>query len=80
MSYVGRWVNPENYPEIIVIDMYGFEGKPWIINDIDKLIKYDDAKYWMKKFIEFYKSTFRNTCLIKEIHELYNYLQNNISV
>ena len=74
MNYVGRWVNPENYPDIIAIDMYGFEGKPWQIQYIDKLIKYDDAKYWMKKFVEFYETTFRDKCLVKEVHELYDYL------
>ena len=58
--------------------MYGFEGKPWIMNDIDILIKYDDVRYWMKKFIEFYESKFRDTCLIKEIHELYNYLKKKL--
>jgi hypothetical protein len=78
MNYVGRWVNPENYPEIIVIDMYGFEGKPWIMNDIDILIKYDDVRYWMKKFVEFYETRFRDTCLIKEVHELYNYLKKKL--
>lgn len=80
MKYVGRWENPDINPKIYVMDLYGFYGKPWQTNKINELIKYDDTKYWIKKYKEYYEYKFKDTCLVKEIHELYNYLQNNISV
>jgi hypothetical protein len=75
MNYVGRWLNPDQNPEIIVMDLYGFNGKPWDITKLDAIIQYDDVKYWVKKFKEYYEKVFKDVCKFKKIHELYQYVK-----
>jgi len=47
--FFGRWVNPEEHPELVVLDLYGSEGKPWDTTQFKELIKYSsvgDVSYW----------------------------------
>jgi alpha-N-acetylglucosamine transferase len=75
LNYVGRWINPDDNSDVLTLDVYGFHGKVWQIENINKLIKYDDARYWMRKYIEFYEKTFEKKCSMKSIHLLYDYLK-----
>jgi hypothetical protein len=75
MNYVGRWESPVNNPKLVMIDMYGTDGKPWQLDKIDFLFQYEDAKYWMMKFLEYYRRSFKKTCKVKEIHEIAKYLE-----
>lgn len=57
--FFGRWVNPEKHPELVVLDLYGNEGKPWDIKRIDGLKSYLDVKYWWKLYCKIYKSIYK---------------------
>jgi len=77
-NYIGRWINPLKDENIIVLDLYGYHGKPWEIDKFNSLILYDDALYWMKQFIIYYEKSFKYNCKIKSIHILYDFLKKNI--
>ena len=57
--FFGRWVNPEKHPELVVLDLYGNEGKPWDIKRIDGLVSYVDVNYWWKLYCKIYKSMYK---------------------
>ena len=57
--FFGRWVNPEKHPELVVLDLYGGEGKPWDIKRIDGLISYVDVNYWWTLYCKIYKSMYK---------------------
>lgn len=57
--FFGRWVNPEEHPELVVLDLYGSEGKPWDTTQFKELIKYSsvgDVSYWW----DMYKTVYEN--------------------
>jgi len=59
--FFGRWVNPDEHPELVVLDLYGTDGKPWDINKFKELIKYievGDVSYWWKMYISVYKNDY----------------------
>ena len=57
--FFGRWVNPEKHPELVILDLYGNEGKPWDIKRIDGLVSYVDVNYWWKLYCKIYKSMYK---------------------
>jgi len=57
--FFGRWVNPEEHPELVVLDLYGSDGKPWDISKFKELIKYSevgDVSYWWKMYMSVYEN------------------------
>ena len=77
--FFGRWVNPEEHLELVVLDLYGSDGKPWDTNNFKELIKYSkvgDVSYWWKMYISIYENDYvllNNTMLdtlYKKIKEI----------
>jgi alpha-N-acetylglucosamine transferase len=61
--FFGRWVNPEEHPELVVLDLYGSDGKPWDTTKFKELIKYievGDVSYWWKMYMSVYKSEYES--------------------
>jgi alpha-N-acetylglucosamine transferase len=59
--FFGRWVNPEEHPELVVLDLYGSDGKPWDTTKFKELIKYievGDVSYWWKMYMSVYKDVY----------------------
>jgi alpha-N-acetylglucosamine transferase len=59
--FFGRWVNPDEQPELVVLDLYGSDGKPWDIDKFDKLVKYSyvgDISYWWSLYMKMYKTEY----------------------
>jgi alpha-N-acetylglucosamine transferase len=60
--FFGRWVNPEEHPELVVLDLYGSDGKPWDISKFDELLKYievGDISYWWKMYMKIYEKEYK---------------------
>ena len=60
--FFGRWVKPEEHPELIVLDLYGSDGKPWDISKFGELLKYievGDISYWWKMYMKIYEKYVR---------------------
>ena len=69
--FLARRVDPNKNKDVVVLDFYGENGKPWSI------AKYTDDKqfnYWLDKYKEYYKKNFKNNCHHKLIHDLYSKL------
>ena len=61
--FFGRWVNPEEHPELVVLDLYGSDGKPWDTTKFKELIKYihvGDVSYWWKMYMAMYENTYKS--------------------
>ena len=59
--FFGRWVNPEEHPELVVLDLYGSNGKPWDTTKFKELVKYievGDVAYWWKIYMTMYKNEY----------------------
>jgi alpha-N-acetylglucosamine transferase len=59
--FFGRWVNPEEHPELVVLDLYGSDGKPWDTSKFKELIKYievGDVSYWWNMYSDVYKAIY----------------------
>ena len=53
--FFGRWVNPEEHPELVVLDLYGNE-KPWDIKKFTELLLFidvGDIPYWWNTYIKY---------------------------
>ena len=71
--FFGRWVNPENHPELVVLDLYGNQ-KPWDITSFDELLKYSnvgDVSYWWKMYMKIYKNDYNkwNNKILDTLYE-----------
>ena len=74
--FFGRWVNPENHPELVVLDLYGNQ-KPWDITSFDELLKYSnvgDVSYWWKMYMKIYKNDYNkwNNKILDTLYEKIN--------
>lgn len=90
--FFGRWVNPKIHPELIVLDLYGNQGKPWNTTEFKNFIQYgddSDINYWWKMYISVYKNeyeTWHNKILDKlynsiiNINDLKNIYKTNINI
>jgi hypothetical protein len=61
--FFGRWANPAEHPELVVLDLYGTNGKPWDVHKLDELAKYaavGDVTYWWKTYITEYEQTYKS--------------------
>ena len=72
--FFGRWVNPEEHPELVVLDLYGSDGKPWDISKFKELIKYSevgDVSYWWKMYMSMYDNeyVFWNNIMLDTLYE-----------
>lgn len=74
--FFGRWVNPEDHPELVVLDLYG-NAKPWDPAHFKDFIKYldvGDVIYWWKMYKSIYETDYikyKN----KILDNLYNSIQ-----
>ena len=57
--FFGRWVSPDENPEIVILDLYGNEGKPWDIEKLKTFVDFKDAVYWWKTYIDTYNTTYK---------------------
>ena len=58
--FFGRWVNPEEHPELVVLDLYGNE-KPWDIKKFTELLLFidvGDIPYWWNTYIKYYEEEY----------------------
>ena len=72
--FFGRWVNPEEHPEIVVLDLYGSDGKPWDTTKFKELIKYidvGDVSYWWKMYMSVYEKEYKtwNNKMLDTLYE-----------
>ena len=72
--FFGRWVNPEEHPELVVLDLYGSEGKPWDTDKFKELIKYSevgDVSYWWKMYMSVYENEYEswNNIMLDTLYE-----------
>ena len=61
--FFGRWVNPYEHPELVVLDLYGTQGKPWDNEKLNVLAKYayvGDVTYWWKTYISVYETDYKS--------------------
>ena len=61
--FFGRWVNPEKHPELVVLDLYGSNGKPWDTTKFKELINYidvGDVSYWWKMYMTMYETDYQS--------------------
>jgi len=75
--FFGRWVNPEEHPELVVLDLYGSDGKPWDTSKFKELVKYikvGDVSYWWKMYMSVYKSDYEtwNNKMLDTLYEKIN--------
>ena len=78
--FFGRWVNPEEHPELVVLDLYGSDGKPWDISKFDELLKYievGDISYWWKMYMKIYEKEY-NKYKNDMLDMLYDRIKQNI--
>ena len=90
--FFGRWVNPEEHPELVVLDLYGSEGKPWDTTKFKDLMKYNsagDVSYWWDMYKNVYENEYKkwnNKMLdnlyksIVSIPELENTYKTNLTI
>ena len=87
--FFGRWVNPEEHPELVVLDLYGNDGKPWDIMKYKNFLKYgqdSDITYWWKTFMATYKSDYEKwnnkmlNSIYKNIGDIKNIYKTNINI
>jgi alpha-N-acetylglucosamine transferase len=71
-KYLGRWIDPDN-TNYYVLDLYGFDGKPWQTDKYQHINKYIDVRYWVKKYISFYENDFINKCEHADMKKLYDF-------
>jgi hypothetical protein len=79
--FFGRWVDPKEMQELVVLDLYGIH-KPWDMNNLKILLKYSkfgDISYWWDMFIKYYKSTYK-IYENKLLDSLYEKLNNFIDI
>jgi alpha-N-acetylglucosamine transferase len=80
--FFGRWVDPKEMQELVVLDLYGIH-KPWDMNNLKDLLKYieiGDISYWWDMFLKYYKSTYKmyeNKLLDSLYEKLKNKNKNN---
>ena len=72
--FFGRWVNPEEHPELVVLDLYGSDGKPWDTTKFKELIKYidvGDVSYWWKMYMSMYENEYKtwNNKMLDTLYE-----------
>ena len=75
IKFLGRWIDPNENPNIIVLDLYGTEGKPW---SIAEYTDYKDTNYWLDRYKEYYIESFKNTKHYL-MHDLYKKLNGTIN-
>jgi len=57
--FFGRWTTPDEHPELVILDLYGNEGKPWEVYSMNKLIDYKDIRYWWNIYINTYEKVYK---------------------
>jgi len=57
--FFGRWTNPDEHPDLVILDFYGTEGKPWEVYYMTTLIEYKDVRYWWKIYINTYEKVYK---------------------
>jgi alpha-N-acetylglucosamine transferase len=62
LRFLGRWTDPETNHEVVTIDLYGNQGKPWQLDKVKSILDYKDIKFWIKKYKEFYNEFFKEHC------------------
>ena len=77
--FFGRWTNPDEHPDLVILDFYGTEGKPWEVYYMTTLIDYKDVRYWWNFFIEIYDSTYKsyNYYILDKIYNKIKLIQSN---
>jgi alpha-N-acetylglucosamine transferase len=70
--FFGRWVNPEEHSELIVLDLYGSDGKPWDINKLNLFMGWKDVEFWWKFYMSKYKSEYEkwNNKMLDTLYEI----------
>lgn len=77
--FFGRWVNPYEHDELVVLDLYGTMGKPWDVDkfaELTRFISAGDMSYWWETYVNMYQSEYydyENPMLDK----LYQSIMNN---
>lgn len=74
IRFLGRWIMPNEHPELITFDLYGTEGKPWQINKLNDLLKYKDLQFWWHEYAKLYPKHFKHTVHDPAMHELFTKL------
>jgi len=69
--FFGRWVNPKIHPELIVLDLYGSNGKPWDVNKLETFIGWNDVEYWWNYYMDVYKNNYKkwNNKILEKLYE-----------
>jgi hypothetical protein len=72
--FFGRWVNPEEHPELVVLDLYGSDGKPWDSDKFKILLKYiegGDVSYWWKMYMKTYENEYKkyNSNMLDKLYQ-----------
>ena len=77
--FFGRWVNPEEHPELVVLDLYGSDGKPWDTTKFKELVKYidvGDVSYWWKMYMSMYENEYKtwNNKMLDTLYKKIKYI------
>jgi len=69
--FFGRWVNPKDHPELVVLDLYGSNGKPWDVNKLETFIGWNDVEYWWHYYMDVYKNNYKkwNNKILDKLYE-----------
>lgn len=76
LRFDGGWTNPYEHPEIITVDLYGNQGKPWDLDKVKSISNYPDVKYWISKYKEYYNEFFKEHCEHKDLKKIMNFYEN----
>ena len=75
--FFGRWINPDVHPEVAILDLYGYLGKPWDIDKLSTMITNPDSVYWWKYYMKIYEKKL-NTYHFEMFDNLYKKIKENI--
>jgi hypothetical protein len=73
LNFLGRWIDPKIYNNIITLDSYGYLYKPW--NPIQSI--YPDVLFWREMFCKDMKKYMKNQVIKSNsiLMRTYNQLQ-----
>lgn len=73
LRFDGGWTNPSINPEIIIIDLYGNQGKPWDLDKVKSISNYPDVKYWISTYKKYHDEFFKKHCNHPDLEKLMNF-------
>jgi alpha-N-acetylglucosamine transferase len=75
LRFSGIWTDPQTNTEVITVDLYGNQGKPWQIDKVKTIYEYKDVRFWIKKYKEFYNEFIKEHCKHPDLLKLIKFYE-----